>query len=102
MIIPESPRWLFINKGNKSKEAINVLNYIAWFNGSQNRVPENAMFDQIGQLIDENQTTINHQNMTRTLINASTIRDVLTIDETNKTKKSESVLKEIKQLLFNK
>ena len=83
LIAPESPRWHFLNKGNKSKEAINTLNYISWFNGSNNRVPEIAIFDQIGQLIDENETKINNTNMTRSRINASTIKDVLAIDDSN-------------------
>ena len=40
LIAPESPRYLFMNK--KSKEAIDVLNYIAWFNFSRLRIPEDA------------------------------------------------------------
>jgi len=31
-----------------SKKAIDSLNYIAWFNGSKNRVPYHAKFDLIG------------------------------------------------------
>ena len=40
--MPESPRWLLLN--GKTKEAIANLNYIAWFNGSSERIPENAEF----------------------------------------------------------
>jgi hypothetical protein len=40
--IPESPKWLFLKKGSSNKKAISVLNYIAWFNGSDMRVPDNA------------------------------------------------------------
>lgn len=42
IIIPESPKWLFIKEGSNSKQAIEILNYIAWFNGSDFRVPYNA------------------------------------------------------------
>ena len=47
LIIPESPRWLFMND-NRSPAGIKVLNYIAWFNRSSFRVPENAFLDVIG------------------------------------------------------
>jgi len=40
--MPESPRWLLLN--GKTKEAIKNLNYIAWFNSSTQRIPENAQF----------------------------------------------------------
>ena len=46
LVVPESPRYLFMNK--KSKEAIKVLNYIAWFNFSKLRIPDDAQFDTIG------------------------------------------------------
>jgi len=42
LIVPESPKWLLIKKGSRSKEAIKVLNYIAWFNGTTYRVPPNT------------------------------------------------------------
>jgi hypothetical protein len=58
--MPESPRWLFLKKGANNKEAIRVFNYIAWFNGSKMRVPENAVFDIIGQVIEENEATMNN------------------------------------------
>ena len=34
-----------MKKGSKSKEAIKVFNYIAWFNGSDYRVPPNTKID---------------------------------------------------------
>ena len=37
---PESPYYLIIN--NRKKEGIDALNYIAWFNGSPNRIPEST------------------------------------------------------------
>ena len=40
VFIPESPRFLFTNK--KSKKAIEALNYIAWLNLSNFRIPEDA------------------------------------------------------------
>jgi len=52
-IIPESPKWLFLQDGTKSEKAIQNLNYIAWFNGSEMRVPQNAQFDLIGQVVQE-------------------------------------------------
>lgn len=39
LLIPESPRWLFLKYGPTSKEGIESLNYIAWFNGSNKRIP---------------------------------------------------------------
>ena len=55
LIIPESPRWLFMQNSN-SREGIIALNYISWFNGSNVRIPEDAIMDKVGQIIDENKT----------------------------------------------
>jgi MFS family permease len=46
-LIPESPRWLFSRDPN-SQRGIRNLNYIARFNGSKLRVPENAIMDVVG------------------------------------------------------
>ena len=52
-IIPESPRWMFLKKGGNCQEAIKNLNYIAWFNGSSYRIPENAVCDlSDGKMVD--------------------------------------------------
>ena len=40
-LVPESPRWLFMQKSN-NKEGIESMNYVAWANGSEFRVPDNA------------------------------------------------------------
>jgi len=53
LVIPESPKWLFMKKGTNSQDAINILNYIAWFNGSELRVPQDAIFDVMGQALEE-------------------------------------------------
>ena len=45
LFIPESPKWLFVKEGASSKKAINILNYIAWFNNSEYRIPFNAKFE---------------------------------------------------------
>ena len=42
LFIPESPKWLFLKCGGSSKKAIKILNYIAWFNNSEYRVPYDA------------------------------------------------------------
>ena len=49
-LIPESPRWYFMQNRN-SKEGIQAINYVAWANGSEFRVPDNAVMDQVGQVI---------------------------------------------------
>lgn len=51
LAIPESPKFLFAKK--RDKEGIAVLNYIAWFNRSEFRVPEDAIFDSKGEEIEE-------------------------------------------------
>ena len=45
---PESPRWLILN--NKQSEAIDALNKIAKFNGSEVRIPENTVFQETLQI----------------------------------------------------
>lgn len=52
LIIPESPRWLFQN--NKHEDGIKVMNYIAWINGSEKRIPPNAKFDLLEEVIQQN------------------------------------------------
>ena len=54
--IPESPRWLFLAKGSNNQEAIRILNWISWFNGANLVIPSDAIFDTIGQVIEENET----------------------------------------------
>ena len=41
-ICPESPRWLLYN--NRKADAIEALNYMAKFNGSEARIPKDAIF----------------------------------------------------------
>ena len=41
---PESPRWLLLN--NRKEEAINALNLMAKFNGSDVRIPQNTVFQE--------------------------------------------------------
>ena len=38
----ESPRWLLLH--GRAREAVNVLNYIAWFNGVERRVSWDVTF----------------------------------------------------------
>ena len=49
LIVPESPRWLMIQ--GREADAIKSLNYIAWFNGSQRRVPQDGKFDLLDQVL---------------------------------------------------
>ena len=58
LLIPESPRWEFL-KDPRSAKGIEIINYIAAFNGSQFRVPPNAIMDVLGQLLIENKTVMN-------------------------------------------
>ena len=48
-LIPESPRWLFQN--GRDEEGIEVMNYIASVNGSEKRIPPNAQFDLLEEVI---------------------------------------------------
>ena len=67
-LCPESPKWLLLQ--GKTKEAIDVLNYIAWFNRSKNRIPTNAKF--VEAMISNN---LEH---TSTLDNETTVSKVFT------------------------
>lgn len=58
LIVPESPAWFFLHDGANSKRGIDALNYIAWVNGSSNRVPQGATFDLIGQAVLENRASV--------------------------------------------
>ena len=49
IIAPESPYYLFIK--DRRKEGIDALNYIAWLNGSNNRINSNAQFDMVSEII---------------------------------------------------
>ena len=53
VVVPESPSWLIVKQGPNSKDAIDVLNYMAWFNGVSFRIPKDAYFDVIGQAVEE-------------------------------------------------
>lgn len=52
LVVPESPRWLFL-KDPQSAEGKKVLNYIAWFNGSKKKIANDAVMDNIGQLLQD-------------------------------------------------
>lgn len=58
LLIPESPLWLFYNEGPSSKRGIKALNYIAWFNGSKQRVPEDASLDLVSEAIQDYDTDL--------------------------------------------
>ena len=43
-LVPESPIWLLLQ--GKREEAIKALNWIAKMNGSENRIPDDATFEE--------------------------------------------------------
>ena len=47
-VCPESPRWLLYN--NRQAEAIDALNYMAKFNGTEERIPEDTVFQETLQV----------------------------------------------------
>ena len=96
LFIPESPRWLFLQKGTNSQEAIKALNYIAWFNGSPKRVPSDATFDLIGQVIEEQNATVNMSVMSRLTQNMN--KSHIQGGKSNKA----SIFKEFRQLYLDK
>jgi len=109
LVVPESPRWLFQRDGPKSKEAINVLNYIAWFNGSSKRIPHDSHFDMIGQVVNEsntlNQTTAGRfHSIVNITMNQST--SMMMMNEVStasaNTKKAKTVGTLMKELYCNK
>jgi len=71
--VPESPRWSFLSKNKQEQEskegsvksnpevnidAIKNLNYIAWFNGSATRIPDNAQLDIFDQAVIQHRKTV--------------------------------------------
>jgi hypothetical protein len=92
LFVPESPRWLLLRKRNK--EAIKVFNYIAWFNRSPMRVPDDAIFDVVGQVIEENLTLNNTAIGKRRQQMNQTINAVGTQDT--------SIFSEVRQLYCDK
>jgi hypothetical protein len=59
LVIPESPYWQFYTYGNKSKKAIDNLNYIAWFNGSKYRVSYESEYDNTEANVEDNKSLLN-------------------------------------------
>ena len=49
LLVPETPTWHFLKDGTNSQDGIAVLNYIAWLNGVEYRVPPTA---KIGLALD--------------------------------------------------
>jgi hypothetical protein len=45
LLIPESPKWLFMKEGSQSQRGIEVMNYISWINGSDFRLRSGDIVD---------------------------------------------------------
>lgn len=59
---------------------IDTLNYISWFNGSELRIPYNAQFDLIGQVINETKSmNISKLDKAKMSMNNSINNSILTI-----------------------
>jgi len=104
VFIPESPRWQFM-KDSKSKDAIRNLNYIAWFNGSKYRVPNNAVFNFVDEDILNNSVMVESTPRMKFRLNAS-IEEVVRETKVEQTKAKqgfswEEVMKQLKKLYCN-
>ena len=90
-------------KDPNSPEGIKALNYIAWFNGSQFRVPEDATMDLVGQVVKENQT-MNVTNIARVKVtmNNTIQENIRQLEQGNLQKENKvdfkGILKQLKQL----
>ena len=61
-LLPESPIWLL--KQGQVEDAIAAFNRIAKFNGSKNRIPDDAIFKEVASKVDK--TDINGSQDTET------------------------------------
>ena len=92
-----------MNKGSNSQEAIAILNYIARFNGSKNRIPNDANFDILGQYMEEQSakftnTFSNHANQSSYISRVHCNKSKMTVLDNNTFKE---IIKTLKELYFN-
>lgn len=59
VLMKESPKHLLISNPRNSKQSIEILNYVARFNGSKFRLTKDSCFNFIGQAIEDESGVVN-------------------------------------------
>ena len=65
----ETPRWLLQN--GRREEAIRTLNFIAWFNGVEERIPANTLFVEAQNQPKAEEAPINTRSRAYSISSAS-------------------------------
>ena len=65
----ETPRWLLQN--GRREEAIRTLNFIAWFNGVEERIPDNTQFVEAQNQVKSQEAPINTRSRADSISSAS-------------------------------
>ena len=62
VLMKESPKHLLISNPRNSRQSIEILNYVARFNGSKFRLTKDSCFNFIGQAIEDESGVLNNSD----------------------------------------